>query len=105
MKKIILDVDTGIDDAIAIMLAVASEEIEILGITVTSGNIHIDQGIINTKKILKVLGREDIKVYKGSAEPLKRTLVDASHIHGKDGLSGQLADIIVSPKSDGCAFD
>lgn len=105
MKKIILDVDTGIDDAIAIMLAVASKEIEILGITVTSGNIHIDQGIINTKKILKVLGREDIKVYRGSSEPLERALVDASHIHGKDGLSGQLADIIVNPESDGCAFN
>lgn len=105
MKKIILDVDTGIDDAIAIMLAVASDEIEILGITVTSGNIHIDQGIINTKKILKVLGREDIKVYRGSSEPLERALVDASHIHGKDGLSGQLADIIVDPNSDGCAFN
>lgn len=105
MKKIILDVDTGIDDAIAIMLAVASKEIEILGVTVTSGNIHIDQGIINTKKILKVLGREDIKVYRGSAEPLERALVDASHIHGKDGLSGQLADVRVNPESDGCAFD
>jgi purine nucleosidase len=105
MKKIILDVDTGIDDAIAIMLAVASKEIEILGISVTSGNIHVDQGIINTKKILKVLGREDIKVYRGSAEPMKRTLVDASHIHGKDGLSGQLAEVMVSSTSDGCAFD
>jgi purine nucleosidase len=105
MEKIILDVDTGIDDAIAIMLAVASKEIEIIGITVTSGNIHIDQGIINTKKILKVLGREDIKVYRGSSEPLERALVDASHIHGKDGLSGQLADIIVNPNSDGCAFN
>lgn len=105
MKKIILDVDTGIDDAIAIMLAVASETIEILGITVTSGNIHIDQGIINTKKILKVLGREDIKVYRGSAEPIERALVDASHIHGKDGLSGQLKNIIVNPGSDGCAFN
>ena len=105
MKKIILDVDTGIDDAIAIMLAVASKEIEILGITVTSGNIHIDQGIINTKKILKVLGREDINVYRGSDGPMKRPLVDASHIHGKDGLSGQLADIQVKSTSDGCAFN
>jgi len=105
MRKIILDVDTGIDDAIAIILAVASKEIELLGITVTSGNIHVDQGIINTKRILKVLGQAHVKVYRGSAVPVKRPLVDASHIHGKDGLSGQLLDISVTPESDGCAFE
>lgn len=105
MKKIILDVDTGIDDAIAIMLAVASEDIELLGITVTSGNIHVDKGIINTKRILKVLGHEEIKVYKGSDAPLKRALVDASHIHGEDGLSGQLLDVVVKSESNGSAFE
>lgn len=105
MHKVILDVDTGIDDAIAIMLAVASKEIEIIGITVTSGNIHVNQGVINTKRILKVLGREDIKVYKGSDQPLEKPLVDASHIHGKDGLSGQILDVPVNEKADGCAFE
>lgn len=105
MHKVILDVDTGIDDAIAIMLAIASKDIEILGITVTSGNIHVNQGIINTKRILKVLDREDIKVYRGSEKPLNRPLVDASHIHGKDGLSGQLLDIQVNEQADGCAFE
>lgn len=105
MKKIILDVDTGIDDAIAIMLSLASDNIELLGITTLGGNINLDQVLINTKKLLKYLGREDIKVYKGSKTPLKRALVDASHIHGKDGLAGQLKDIKVDDSHSGSALE
>ncbi|MEA1974698.1 MAG: nucleoside hydrolase [Bacillota bacterium] len=105
MKKVILDVDTGIDDAIAIMLAVGSKDIDLIGITTLSGNIEINKATINTLRVLKILGREDIKVYKGAEKPLERELVDASHIHGPDGLAGQLKDIEVKYNNKKSAFE
>ena len=92
MKKVILDVDTGIDDAIAIIIALGCKDMDVLGITTVSGNIHVDRATLNTRRLLKFLNREDIKVYKGMSRPIKRELVDASHIHGKSGLAGQLED-------------
>lgn len=92
----ILDVDTGIDDAIAIMLALASKEVELLGITTVSGNVHVDKATVNTRRVLKFLNRADIKVYKGSNSPLSRKLVDATQVHGTSGLAGQLENIDVS---------
>ncbi|MEA3423486.1 MAG: nucleoside hydrolase, partial [Bacillota bacterium] len=100
MKKIILDVDTGIDDAIAIILALGCNDIDVLGITTVSGNIHVDRATLNTKRLLKFLNREDINVYKGMSKPIQRELVDASHIHGKSGLAGQLEDIEVDEYVD-----
>lgn len=100
MKKIILDVDTGIDDAIAIILALGCNDINVLGITTVSGNIHVDRATLNTKRLLKFLNREDINIFKGMSKPIKRELVDASHIHGKSGLAGQLEDIEVDDYVD-----
>ena len=85
-KKVIIDCDPGIDDSLAIMLALKSEELEVVGITITSGNVHAKKGAENALKILKELNRLDIPVYIGSCNPLKRELITAEDTHGSDGL-------------------
>ena len=85
-KKIIIDCDPGIDDSLAIMLALKSEELEVVGITIVSGNVHAKVGAENALKVLKELGRLDIPVYIGSCNPIKRKLITAEDTHGEDGL-------------------
>ena len=98
MKKIILDVDPGHDDAIAIMFAAASKEIEILGITCVAGNSTLENTSNNALKICTFIDRQDIKIFSGNNKPLKRDLITAAHVHGENGLEYNGDDIIV-PKS------
>ena len=88
-RKVILDVDTGSDDAIAIMLAVRSEELEILGITVTWGNRPVENCTENTLRVLKLLGKEkEIPVYRGCPGPMVRYLTRQRNAAlEKDGIS------------------
>ena len=86
-KKIILDCDPGHDDAVAIMLAVASNEIDLLGITCVGGNATLENTKLNALKICSLLKRQDIPIYAGSDKPLIYDLVTAEHVHGKSGLS------------------
>lgn len=85
-RKVIIDCDPGIDDALAIILALKSKEIEVIGITTVSGNVKSLQGAKNALKVLKLLGRLDIPVYLGESKPIKRELVTAQDTHGEDGL-------------------
>ena len=85
-RKVIIDCDPGIDDALAIILALKSKEIEVIGITTVSGNVESVQGAKNALKVLKLLGRLDIPVYLGESKPIKRELVTAQDTHGEDGL-------------------
>ena len=85
-RKVIIDCDPGIDDALAIILALKSKEIEVIGITTVSGNVESVQGVKNALKVLKLLGRLDIPVYLGESKPVKRELVTAQDTHGEDGL-------------------
>ena len=85
---IIIDTDPGQDDAVAILLALASPEFEVLGITAVAGNVPLALTEINTRKICELAGRPDIKVYSGAIRPLVRTLVTAEEVHGKTGLDG-----------------
>lgn len=85
-RKVIIDCDPGIDDALAIILALKSKEIEVVGITAVSGNVESVQGAKNALKVLKLLGRLDIPVYLGESKPIKRELVTAQDTHGEDGL-------------------
>lgn len=98
MKKIILDVDTGIDDAIGIMLACASPELDIQAITTVSGNIDLESATRNTLRVLHIIGHDDISVYAGEKAPLNRNVRYATEIHGSTGLAGQLTDIEVEDK-------
>ena len=86
--KIIIDTDPGQDDAVAILLALASPEIEVLGLTAVAGNVPLALTELNARKILELAGRSDVPVYAGAAAPLQRPLVTAEHVHGKTGLDG-----------------
>ena len=85
-KKIIIDCDPGIDDSLAIMLALSMEELEVAGITVVCGNSPVELGVQNAKKVLHYMNRLDIPIYAGAAAPLKRDYVNALDTHGADGL-------------------
>jgi inosine-uridine nucleoside N-ribohydrolase len=82
-----MDVDTGLDDAIAIIMALHSPEIEIIGITTVSGNVTARAAALNTLGILRVMGKESkIPVLKGASRPLSKKIVHAEEVHGKKGL-------------------
>uniref|UniRef100_A0A667X4X6 Inosine/uridine-preferring nucleoside hydrolase domain-containing protein n=1 Tax=Myripristis murdjan TaxID=586833 RepID=A0A667X4X6_9TELE len=85
-KKLLIDVDPGVDDAQAIMVALAAPNVEILGITCCHGNTPLENVCKNTLRILKVCNRLDIPVYRGCAAPLLARKIHASDFHGKDGL-------------------
>jgi inosine-uridine nucleoside N-ribohydrolase len=85
-KSIIMDVDVGVDDALAIILATRSPELDVRAITTVSGNVHVDKTSMNALKVLEVLGSPRIPVAKGMAKPLLRELETAEDFHGKDGL-------------------
>ncbi|WP_337181209.1 nucleoside hydrolase [Shinella sp.] len=87
-RKIIIDTDPGQDDAAAIMLALGSPELDILGITTVAGNVPLSRTSANARIILEFCSRPDIKVFAGADRPIARPLVTAEHVHGKTGLDG-----------------
>jgi inosine-uridine nucleoside N-ribohydrolase len=87
-RPVILDVDTGVDDALAIMLALRSPELEVKGILTVSGNVHVSQTTANTLTILDLLEAAPIPVAAGAAAPLARPGITAGAVHGGDGLGG-----------------
>ncbi|NVN37758.1 nucleoside hydrolase [Komagataeibacter swingsii] len=87
-QKIIIDTDPGQDDAIAIMMAMASPDLEILGLSTVAGNVPVSQTAMNACKILELAGRPDIPVHAGCAAPLRRTPITAEHVHGRTGMDG-----------------
>jgi purine nucleosidase len=87
-QSIIIDTDPGQDDAVAILLALASPELEILGITVVAGNVPLALTEVNARKICELAGRPEMKVYSGAMRPILRKLVTAEHVHGRTGLDG-----------------
>jgi purine nucleosidase len=88
-RKIIIDTDPGQDDAVAILLALASpEELDVLGIVAVAGNVGLHYNAINARKVVELSGRRDIPVYAGCARPMRRHLVTAEHVHGETGMNG-----------------
>lgn len=87
-RKIIIDTDPGQDDALAILLAFASPELDVLGITAVAGNVPLALTELNARKICELAGRSDAKVFAGADRPLMRPLITAEHVHGKTGLDG-----------------
>src|SRR5215217_7613949 len=85
-RRIILDVDTGTDDAVAIGLAVRSAAVELLAITTVAGNVILPYTTDNTLRVLHHMGATDIPVHAGYSRPLARPLHDASDVHGNSGL-------------------
>jgi len=87
-RAIIIDTDPGQDDALAILLALASPELEVLGITAVAGNVPLALTEKNVRKICELAGKPDTKVFAGAVRPLVRELVTAEYVHGKTGLDG-----------------
>jgi purine nucleosidase len=84
---LMMDVDTGVDDAAAIALALGMEA-DIVGISTVAGNVPIDAATGNTLRVLSLLGADDVPVFRGASRPLVATYVDATHVHGDNGLGG-----------------
>ena len=105
MKKVIIDVDTGIDDALALILAVNSNRLDILGVTTVAGNIPVEYSTRNTLKVLKLLEREDIEVYQGSSKPIEREIIFRNSVHGRDGIAGELSNMTTKSKNEMYAID
>lgn len=104
-RKIIIDTDPGQDDAVAILLALASPELEVLGITCVAGNVPLPLTVRNARVICELAGRRDMRIFAGCDAPLKRKLVTAEHVHGKTGLDGIALPDPVMPLEDGHAVD
>lgn len=86
MRKVIIDCDPGIDDTLALMLAIKAPEIDVVAITTVCGNAPVDNGTKNVIKCLERLGRLDIPIYQGAKQPLKQPFISAQDTHGMDGL-------------------
>ncbi|MDZ5449110.1 nucleoside hydrolase [Labrys sp. ZIDIC5] len=87
-RSIIIDTDPGQDDALALLLALGSPELEVLGITTVAGNVPLALTSRNARVVCELAGRSDITVCAGADRPLLRPLVTAEHVHGKTGLDG-----------------
>jgi purine nucleosidase len=85
---VLMDVDTGVDDAMALALACAAPEINLVGVTTVAGNVQLNQATENTLRVLGMLEADNVPVYCGMSRPLVRDHFDATHFHGKDGLGG-----------------
>jgi inosine-uridine nucleoside N-ribohydrolase len=88
MKKVLIDCDPGHDDMVALMLACASDKLEVLGVTTVAGNQEGEKTFNNTLKILTLIDRKDVPVARGFDKPILRELVTAPEIHGVSGLDG-----------------
>lgn len=87
-RKVIIDTDPGLDDAVAILFALASGHFDVLGLTTVAGNIGLERTTANAGSLLAVLGRSDIPVISGAASAMRRNNIDAIMVHGNDGLGG-----------------
>ena len=87
-RKIIIDTDPGQDDALAILLALGSPELDVLGITCVAGNVPLPLTIRNAQLVCELAGRRDIKIFAGCGRPMVRDLVTAEAVHGQTGLDG-----------------
>jgi inosine-uridine nucleoside N-ribohydrolase len=86
--RILIDCDPGHDDAIALLLALASPEVELLGVTTVAGNQTLDKTTANAIRVLDFVGRGEIPVAAGADRPLTREPFDAAYVHGETGLDG-----------------
>ena len=87
-RNIFLDVDTGVDDALALLLAARSPNLNFKGVTCVSGNVPVDLVVRNTLDVLEAAGASHVPVARGMDVPLLETMVNAAEIHGKNGLGG-----------------
>ncbi|MEL6594434.1 MAG: nucleoside hydrolase [Pseudomonadota bacterium] len=104
-RPIIIDTDPGQDDAVAILLALASPEVEVLGITAVAGNVPLPLTEKNTRIVCELARRTDLKVFAGCDAPLTRKLITAEHVHGQTGLDGPAMPEPTMPLQDAHAVE
>ena len=85
---IVLDVDTGVDDALALMFAAAHPQLDLLGVSCVAGNASLERVVDNTLRVLALVGADEVPVAAGADRPLVEAARDAGHVHGADGLAG-----------------
>ncbi len=103
--QLIIDCDTGVDDAVALLLAFASPEFDILGVCTTDGNVSAERVARNTRIIRQIAGREDVPVHIGCPRPIVRDPVQAGHFHGESGLGDLEIFEPSAPAADGHAVN
>lgn len=104
-RPIIIDTDPGQDDAVAILMALASSELEVLGITTVAGNVPQPLVTRNALQLVELAGRSDVPVFKGSERPLIRSLYTAEYVHGPTGIDGTDLPEPVTSTAQGHAVD
>ncbi|GAA0237943.1 nucleoside hydrolase [Haladaptatus pallidirubidus] len=95
--KLLLDVDPGNDDAIALFIALAADDVDVVGITTVAGNTTVDNATRNTLSLLELVDRTDVPVAKGAGRPLADELEMAEHVHGPDGLPEAVREGLSDP--------
>ena len=85
MQPVLFDTDLGVDDALAIAIALNAAELDVIGLTLVAGNVSVEQGTRSALQLLQLLGREDVPVYVGAEKPLFTDRVDAVQVHGSTG--------------------
>ena len=88
MTPLLFDVDTGVDDALALLLALGSPDADVLGIGTVAGNVELEKCTANSLRVLELVGRAEIPVSPGCSRPLTQPLETAANVHGGDGLGG-----------------
>ncbi len=104
--RVVIDTDTAGDDVVALMLALLTPGVEVLGITINCGNVDFDQQVENALKTLEATGRLGaVPVYQGTRRPLMRPWVDASYVHGRDGMGDSFLPAAAGRPAPGHAVD
>jgi len=105
-RPIILDTDPGQDDAVALLMALASpDELNILAITAVAGNVPLDLTVANALALVELADRTDVPVFRGSVRPMVNDLVTAEYVHGPTGLDGADIPAATTAEADGHAVD
>lgn len=91
-EPVIIDTDPGVDDAIALLMALSCAELEVIGLTTTAGNVPLAPATRNALALLEYLDRTDVPVYKGASRPVRGRFAYARHVHSASGLTHRLRE-------------
>lgn len=104
-RRLIIDTDTAVDDAVAVLVAALADAADVEALTVVAGNVAFDRHVENAKYTLDLAGAADVPVYEGARSPLVKQFDHADHVHGEGGLGGALHPDTGIPSADGHAID
>lgn len=104
-RPLIIDCDPGVDDAVALMLALSSPELEVVAITTVGGNVSADKTARNGRLLAQVAGRTDVPVFRGATRPLMREPMAAAEFHGAEGLGDMIPHDPDLPYTDGSSVE